>query len=79
MAVTDVGHERNHPADGLAVQRGVNDLRSDMAMQADQVKQRLIAEFARPPCDVSVAGSEPNLWSVSPVLTEQCPSMSISA
>ncbi|SIL16661.1 Uncharacterised protein [Mycobacteroides abscessus subsp. abscessus] len=42
----DVGHRRDHAADGLAVQRTVGDLRADVAVQAHQVQQGLIQHAA---------------------------------
>ena len=45
VPAADVGHRRDHPVDDFVVEGGVGDLRSDMAMQSDQVQQRL-AEHA---------------------------------
>ena len=38
----DTGVRGDHPADGLAVERGIGDLRADVAVQADQIQPRLI-------------------------------------
>ena len=35
---TDVGHGGDHPANRLAVERGIGDLRADMTVQPDQVE-----------------------------------------
>ena len=37
----DVGHDGDHPVDRLAVERRVGDLRADMAVQPDQVEDRV--------------------------------------
>ena len=38
----DVGHGGDHPADGLAVQGRVGDLRSDVTVQPDQIQKWLV-------------------------------------
>ena len=42
MTGTDVGHQWDHLANGFAVERSVGHLRTDIAVQTDQVEQRLI-------------------------------------
>ena len=42
MPGPDVGHRGDHPADGLAVQRRVGDLRSDVTVQPDQLQKWLV-------------------------------------
>ena len=37
----DVGHGGDHPVDGFAVQGGVSDLRADVAVQPDQIQDRM--------------------------------------
>ena len=39
---TDLGHQWDHLSDGFAVERSVGHLRTDIAVQTDQVEQRLI-------------------------------------
>ena len=39
---SDVGHGGDHPADGLAVQRRIGDLRSDVTVQSDQLEKWLV-------------------------------------
>jgi hypothetical protein len=41
MPRADLGHQWDHLADGVAVERRVGHLRTDMALQTDQLEQRM--------------------------------------
>ena len=74
----DVGHRGDHPADRLAEQRRVGDLRPDVAVQSGQRQKRMATTRFTASAAWPSPSVKPNFWSLTPVITAAWPWMSMS-